>query len=299
MSEPTTGPIRLRTLLRSWVAAVRTPSMLCDESPRASALSIWDPIHLGIDEHGRSVRVTLAYRNALIAGEPGAGKSVGLNCPVAHAALSTDCRLWLFDGKLVELGLWRSCAERFVGNSLPDAIAALEDLQAEMDTRYDRLDAERRRKITPDDATDGVTPIVAVFDELAYYSATVGTKVERERFAVLVRDLVARGRAAGIIVIAATQRPSSDIIPTSLRDLFGYRWAFRCTTDSSSDIVLGAGWATRGHSAAAIAPEDKGVGLLLAEGGEPRRIKSAYLSDEQVYALADHAALLRSGRDVA
>ena len=97
-----------------------------------------------------------------------------------------------------------------------------------MDTRYDRLDADRRRKITPDDSAHGVHPKVAVFDELAYYSATVGTKQERERFAVLVRDLVARGRAAGIIVIAATQRPSSDIIPTSLRDLFGYRWAFRC-----------------------------------------------------------------------
>lgn len=293
MSEPT-APVRLRALLHDWLAAVRAPAAVCDEAPELSALSIWDPIHLGVDEHGHPVRVTLAYRNALLAGEPGAGKSVGLNCIVGHAALSTDCDLWLFDGKLVELGLWRTCAARFVGPDLTDAIAALDELQAEMDRRYDLLDTHRRRKITPDDAAaHGISPAVAVFDELAYYSATVGTTKERDRFAVLVRDLVARGRAAGIIVIAATQRPSSDIIPTSLRDLFGYRWAFRCTTDSSSDIVLGAGWAARGHSAAAIAPEDKGVGLLLAEGGEPRRIKSAYLSDEQVYALADTATALR------
>ena len=293
MSEPT-APVRLRALLGEWVTAVRAPASLCDVAPKPSALSIWDPIHLGVDEHGHPVRVTLAYRNMLVAGEPGAGKSVALNLPVAHAALSIDCDLWLFDGKLVELGLWRTCAERFVGPDLDDAITALGDLQAEMDRRYDLLDAHRRRKITPDDGADGVRPIVAVFDELAYYSATVGTKREQDRFAVLVRDLVARGRAAGIIVVAATQRPSSDIIPTSLRDLFGYRWAFRCTTDSSSDIVLGAGWATRGHTAAAIAPEDKGVGLLLAEGGEPRRIKSAYLSDEQVYALAGRAASIRA-----
>ncbi|WP_433787558.1 FtsK/SpoIIIE domain-containing protein [Actinomycetospora sp. CA-101289] len=273
---------------------MRTPAGVCDQAPEPAGLSIWDPIHLGTDEHGRPVRVTLVYRNALLAGEPGAGKSVGLNLPVGHAALSTDCDLWLFDGKLVELGLWRTAAERFVGPDLSDAITALEELQAEMGRRYDLLDADRRRKITPEDAAHGVWPVVAVFDELAYYLATVGTKREQERFAVLVRDLVARGRAAGIIVIAATQRPSSDIIPTSLRDLFGYRWAFRCTTDSSSDIVLGAGWATRGHTAAAIAPEDKGVGLLLAEGGEPKRIKSAYLSDEQVYALADTATHLRS-----
>lgn len=292
-TEPTTQPIRLGTLLRAWVDAVRTPAVLCDEAPGASGLSIWDPIHLVVDEYGRLVRVTLAYRNGLLAGEPGAGKSVGLNCITGHAALSTD--LWLFDGKQVELGLWRRCADRFVGKSLPDAIDALEELQAEMDRRYDVLDADRRRKIVPEDTVRGIDPVVAIFDELAYYSATVGTKQDRETFAVLVRDLVARGRAAGIIVVAAPQRPSSDIIPTSLRDLFGYRWAFRCTTDSSSDIVLGAGWATRGHTAAAIAPEDKGVGLLLAEGGEPRRIKSAYLSDEQVYALADHAAALRIG----
>ncbi|GAA4862268.1 hypothetical protein GCM10023203_07300 [Actinomycetospora straminea] len=291
MSDPT----RLRVLLRDWLSAVTTPAAICDEAPEPLALSIWDPIHLGVDEHGQPVRATLTYRNLLVAGEPGAGKSVALNLPVGHAALSTDCDLWLFDGKLVELGLWRTCAERFVGPDLDDAITALSDLQVEMDRRYDLLDAQRRRKITPDDAAHGISPVVAVFDEVAYYSATVGTKSQREAFSVAVRDLVARGRAAGIIVVAATQRPSSDIIPTSLRDLFGYRWAFRCTTDSSSDIVLGAGWATRGYTAAAIAPEDKGVGLLLAEGGEPRRIKSAYLSDEQVYALADRATILRAG----
>ncbi|PVZ09045.1 FtsK/SpoIIIE domain-containing protein [Actinomycetospora cinnamomea] len=293
MSEP----VRFRDLLRSWTSSVRTPSAPCVEAPAPP--SIWDPIHLGIDEHGHPVRVTLAYRNALLAGEPGAGKSVGLNLPTAHAALSTDCSLWLFDGKRVELGLWRPAADGFVGPDLTEAIDALRELQADMDTRYDWLDARRRRKITPDDAAHGLSPIVAVFDEVAYYSATVGTKAEREAFSVLVRDLVARGRAAGIIVIAATQRPSSDIIPTSLRDLFGYRWAFRCTTDASSDIVLGHGWAARGHSAAAIPPEDKGIGLLLAEGGQPTRIKSAFLSDQQVDALAATAAWLREGRRIA
>ena len=142
-------------------------------------------------------------------------------------------------------------------------------------------------------------PIVVVLDELAYFSATVGTKREQEAFSVLVRDLVARGRAAGIIVVAATQRPSADIIPTSLRDLFGYRWAFRCTTDTSSDIVLGHGWAARGYTAASVAPEAKGIGFLLAEGGIPRRVKAAYLSDEQVYALADRAAMRRLAAGIA
>ncbi|SFN15334.1 DNA segregation ATPase FtsK/SpoIIIE, S-DNA-T family [Pseudonocardia ammonioxydans] len=260
------------------------------EDRTAAGPSIWEPIHLGVGEDGRPLRLPLIYRNMLLAGEPGAGKSVGLNNIVAHAALSADCRLWLFDGKIVELGLWRSCAERFIANDLDDAIQALLDLQSEMDSRYAVLDEQRRRKIAP---SDGVEPIVVVLDELAYFAATVGTKREQEAFSVLVRDLVARGRAAGIIVIAATQRPSADIIPTSLRDLFGYRWAFRCTTDTSSDIVLGHGWAARGYSSASVAPEAKGIGFLLAEGGIPRRVKAAYLSDAEVYALADRAALHR------
>ncbi len=110
-----------------------------------------------------------------------------------------------------------------------------------------------------------------------------------------MRDLVARGRAAGIIVVAATQRPSADIVPTSLRDLFGYRWAFRCSTDASSDTILGHGWASAGYTAAGIDPAARGVGWLLAEGGIPRRVKSAYLSDPDVARLAAHAALRRSG----
>lgn len=308
MSEhPTTQPLPVRTadagvsrrLVRPLLALARWADEHRAERRERRAEdgpSIWEPIHLGIGEDGRPIRVPLIYRNMLLAGEPGAGKSVGLNNIVAHAALATDCRLWLFDGKIVELGLWRSCADRFVANSLDDAIGALLDLQSEMDQRYAVLDDERRRKIAP---ADGVPPVVVVLDELAYFSATVGTKREQEAFSVLVRDLVARGRAAGIIVVAATQRPSSDIIPTSLRDLFGYRWAFRCTTDASSDIVLGHGWASRGHSAATVAPETKGIGFLLAEGGVPRRIKAAHLSDEQVHALAERAALRRLAAGIA
>jgi S-DNA-T family DNA segregation ATPase FtsK/SpoIIIE len=72
-------------------------------------------------------------------------------------------------------------------------------------------------------------------------------------------------------MIAATQRPSADIIPTSLRDLFGFRVAFRCTTDSSSDIILSVAWAKEGYSARTIRPEDVGVGFILAEGGIPRK----------------------------
>ena len=94
-------------------------------------------------------------------------------------------------------------------------------------------------------------------------------------------------------VIAATQRPSVDIIPKSLRDLFGYRAAFRCTSAGSSDIILGDGWSGAGYSATDISPVNPGEALLIAEGGIPERVKVSYLSDADIRALADYAAWTR------
>ena len=254
--------------------------------------SIWQPVHLGIDETGAEVRVTLAERNLLIGGEPGSGKSVALNLIVGHAALSLDCRLVLVDGKRVELGLWRACADAFIGPSIMDGIALLRRLQSMMDSRYDVLLDAGRRKIS--NAAGQPAVVLVVIDELAYFSATVGDSKQQKEFVTLVRDLVARGRAAGIIVVAATQRPSADIVPTSLRDLLGYRLPFRCSTNSSSDVILGHGWANEGYTAADVDPAARGVGWLIAEGGVPRRIKTGYLTDNQVTRLAERAAKLRA-----
>ncbi|GGJ88885.1 hypothetical protein GCM10010123_18100 [Pilimelia anulata] len=260
--------------------------------PTAS-LSIFDPIYLGIDEYGLPVYLDLPYRNLLAGGEPGGGKSGLLNAVTGHASLCADARLILLDGKLVELGLYRDCADVFVGPNLTDAITVLRRLQIVMDRRYTWLLAQGRRKIR---ATDGVEVIVVVIDEIALYSATLGTKPEQEEFSALLRDLVARGRACGIPVVAATQRPSFDIIPTSLRDLFGYRAAFRCTTTNSSNIVLGQGWAEQGYTASDIAPENQGECLLITEGGFPRRVKVAYLDDDDIKKIAAHAAWSRRTR---
>jgi S-DNA-T family DNA segregation ATPase FtsK/SpoIIIE len=251
---------------------------------------MFDPIYLGIDEFGAPVYLDLVYRNLLAGGEPGGGKSGLLNTIAAHAALSIDTRLVLFDGKLVELGMWEDVADEFVGPDIAHALTVLRRLQTVMNNRYAWLRAQGRRKIA---ATDGMSVITAILDEIAFFSATIGSKEEREEFIALLRDLVARGRAAGIPVVAATQRPSFDIIPTSLRDLFGYRAAFRCTTPNSSNIVLGHGWAEQGYTATDISPTNQGAAYLIAEGGVPRRIKVAYLSDTQIQSIADYAAWIR------
>ncbi len=271
------------------------PTLVADTGSGAvelgPTLSIFDPVHIGIDEFGQSKRLPLIYRNMLIGGEPGAGKSALLNAVVAHAALSLDCRLILLDGKQVELGQWRSCADAFVGPDIRQALSLLTRMQIMMDRRYAYLLECERRKIA---AVDAFLPYLLACDEIAYFSATTGDKKTREDFAALLRDLVARGRAVGIIVVAATQRPSSDIIPTSLRDLFAWRFAGRCTTNSSSDIVLGQGWAQQGWSANTISPNNPGAGLLIAEGGMPELVKVAYLDDRTCAAIAAYAATLRA-----
>jgi DNA segregation ATPase FtsK/SpoIIIE-like protein len=257
----------------------------------AALVSLWEPIPVGVDEDGRQVAISLPERNVLLGGEPGAGKSAALSLLVAAAALDPGVKLWLFDGKRVELAAWAPCAERLVGPDLAEAADVLDALRAEMDLRYAQLLAWGRRKVTPG---DGLGLHVVVIDELALYLAT-GERKARDRLAESLRDLIARGRAAGVIVLAATQKPSSDVVPTSVRDLFGFRWALRCATRDASDTILGSGWATEGHSAADIDPAARGVGLLLHEGGQPVRLRAAYLDDPTIARIATRATGLRRG----
>ena len=259
--------------------------------PVASALSMFDPIRVGRDEFGLPLLIKVIYKNLLAAGEPGSGKSGLMNVLTAHAALSDRSRLVLFDGKVVELGMWDEVADEFVGPDLDKAIITLLRLQRVMDNRYAWLKARRRRKIEP---SDGLTVITAVFDEIALFSTVLGTEQQQRLFVTLLRDLVARGRAAAMPVIAATQRPSVDIIPKSLRDLFGYRAAFRCTSTGSSDIILGDSLSSQGYDATSILPTSQGAALIIAEGGTPVRMRGDYLSDTEIDTLAEYAAWKRA-----
>jgi S-DNA-T family DNA segregation ATPase FtsK/SpoIIIE len=242
-------------------------------------VSLWDPIHFGIGEDGLVVRLNLVERNLLIGGEPGAGKSVALSIIVASAALDPSVHLTLLDGKHVELAPWANVADRFVGPNQLDAVNVLEELRDIMDSRYATLAATRRRKLSRDDP-DGLH--VVVIDELAFYLRG-GQKATRDNFSELLRDLV-----------AATQKPSHEVVPTWIRDLFAFRLAMRCTSSDASDTILGQGWASQGFSAANIDPAQRGVGLLLAEGGVPTSIMTPFLSDEDIDLLADHAESVRT-----
>lgn len=259
------------------------------------SLSMFDPIHVGINEFGLPHHIRIIYKNILAAGEPGGGKSGLLNILAAHVALSVLSRMVLFDASQVELGMYDDVADEFVGPDMDKAIITLLRLQKVMDNRNAWLLAHRRRKIEPG---DGLSVITTIFDEIAAYATVLGTEQQQRLFIALLRDLVARGRKVAMPVIAATQRPSIDIIPKSLRDLFGYRAAFRCTSTGSSDIILGDNWAARGYSATDISPLNQGESLLIAEGGIPERVKVAYLTDADIIALADYAAWARRVRSL-
>jgi FtsK/SpoIIIE family len=255
----------------------------------AGELSLWRPIPVGVDEDGSEVTVSLPERNLLLGGEPGAGKSNILQLLVAVGALDPAVKLTLLDPKLVELAGWQGSASRLVGPNVDDAIEVLKQVVAEVDDRYLTLLANRARKVTEG---DGLPLHLVGIEELAYYTNGPDRKAA-QAFSTLLRDFVARGRAAGMVTIATTQKPSADVVPTYLRDLFGFRWALRCSTPDASDTILGRGWASQGYSAASIDPAARGVGWLLQEGGIPTRLRAYYLNDLDLADLARGAEQAR------
>lgn len=264
-----------------------TPSPLLD----VSRTDLWDACDLGVNEDGLIESVNVVERQVLFGGEPGSGKSVALCQLVATGALDPTCDLWIFDGKVVELSIWQNCAKAFVGYHIDEAVSTLEELVSLMEHRYEQMHQLGLRKVT---RSSGLRLQVVVFDELAIYLAGPD-KLNSQRCLQLLRDLVARGRAAGIVVLAATQKPSAETVPSSLRDLFGLRWALRCSTRDASDTVLGAGWASEGYSASLINASERGVGFVLYDG-VPVKIRAFLLSDHDVAILAERAERLRGFR---
>ena len=265
------------------------PNNLRSGIVEVAQVDLWQAVPFGLAEDGSVVDLTLPEHNLLLGGEPGSGKSVALSSIVAAAALDPRVSITLLDGKQVELAPWRAVAEDFVGPDQERAVQVLDQLRSEMDHRYAQLLETGTRKI---DRESRFGLHLVVIDELAFYLRG-GKKTTREEFAELLRDLVSRGRAAGIIVVAATQKPSHEVVPTWIRDLFAFRLAMRCSSADASDTILGSGWATRGYSAASIVPTKRGVGYLLAEGSLPVLLKTPFLSDEEITGIARRAAELR------
>lgn len=256
--------------------------------------SFWGRISIGPDVRGLPISISVVERSGLIGGEPGAGKSASGNTILLAAALDPRVILWLADGKGGgDLEPFEPLCEQYEGDADPEAFNAMLDLAlANMKARYALLKKLGKRKVTEDLAAKHpeLRQLLLWVDELMLYTTDdeYGKKITKK-----LRNLVSRGRAAAIITFCATQKPGSDVVDTSLRDLLSIRWALRCTTPEASDTILGRGAAASGYSAKTIESEMRGAGFLWSEGSNPQMVRADYYSDEQVTELIERATDLR------
>jgi S-DNA-T family DNA segregation ATPase FtsK/SpoIIIE len=230
-------------------------------------------------------------RHLLIGGETGGGKSVALSAIVASAACDPSIRLVLLDAKRLELAIWKHAADAFVGPSLEDAGAVLKEVRDEVDRRTTIMEAECAKTGIPvRNAMPDMSRIVVIIDELAEYT---NCGKESAEIVSTLRSLVSLGRAVGVVIVAATQKPQASVVPSEVRDLFPYRFALRCGTPQMSDTILGSGWASREADASRL-PSQPGLGLLLVDGYQPQRIQTYPLSDAELASLSQQARERRS-----
>ncbi|MEU9072583.1 FtsK/SpoIIIE domain-containing protein [Streptomyces sp. NPDC048306] len=259
-----------------------------------AATNFWGRIAIGPDVRGLPMSISVVERSGLVGGEPGAGKSASGNVILLAAALDPRVILWLADGKGGgDLEPFEELCEWFEGDADPEAFyEMLKAAVADMKARYALLKKLGKRKVTEELANK--YPLLRQkllwVDELMFYTTDddFGKKITK-----LLRNLVSRGRAAGIVTFCATQKPGSDVVDTSLRDLLSIRWALRCTTPEASDTILGKGAAAAGYSAKTIEPEMRGAGFLWAEGSNPALVRADYYTDDQVELLIKRAYDLR------
>lgn len=274
-----------------------TPGPLLELAHHGGQVDFFAPIPAG-----RTVRGAVQYlpplveKSMLIGGEPGAGKSVAAFCVLLAAALDPRVRLWLVDGKGVggNLKKLKPIADRYDDSLDPrEFMRILDDLRAEMQARVRLLNRLGEEKITAKLVKDHpeLAPLVFFIDELKEYTAAFDPKLAKEFNQKLI-SLVSLARATGIITIACTQKPSTDVVKSSLRDLLVVRWALRCATSEASDTIL-PGKSAQGYGAETISIAQRGAGLMDPTGTRPVFIRSDFYGSAHIAAIVEHATRLR------
>jgi hypothetical protein len=226
-----------------------------DEKYGVDAKALWqrcptDPgsliAPLGTDIEGNPVTIDLSSADSphlLVAGTTGSGKSVALDT-ILKGLIRYDestLRLRLVDPKGTELVDFEEDPhlDGMIGMDAADAIDILEVSVKEMDARYKEMKEIRTRKLveynTKVEKADRKPWIVIVLDE---YADLTSDPEEKKQIEALLKRLTQKARAAGIHVIAATQRPSADVISTTIRSNFPAQLALRVKTATDSRIIL-------------------------------------------------------------
>ena len=276
---------------RSVLTYARDPLAEVHEYPHDYPVSM-KAIPFGIAESGEVVTYPVAENSWLLGGLPGGGKSGGQTALLAGMARLDHCAIIGIDAKRVEVRPWEPRLSALAVD-IPTIDELLAKVVAEMLRRYKLLEKKGWKKIRPSAETPQISVVI---DELAEIVGT-GLKENKEveeRISSNVRRLMSLGRAAGVTVQLATQKPSSDIVPTSLRDMVISRVAFACATDAQVDTILGAGSCHAGARADLIPRNRRGVAYAQTESSKnATRMRTFWIPDEDVAGIAEETAHLK------
>ena len=234
-------------------------------------------VALGQDIDGFTIVESIkAMPHGLIAGQTGSGKSVNINTILVSLLLKhtpEELKMILIDPKMVELSSYDELPHLLtpVITNVKAATAALKWAVDEMERRYQMFAESKVRDIVGynEEASRALPYMVIVVDELADLMVVASQAVEES-----IMRLTQKARAAGIHLLVATQRPSTDVIKGTIKSNIPTRVAFSVASHIDSQTIL--------DSAGAEKLIGKGDMLLMVNGKNKRRLQGAFVSDEDI-----------------
>lgn len=236
---------------------------------------------LGKDIAGKPVVANLEKMpHMLIAGATGSGKSVCINgiiLSLIYKASPDECRMILIDPKVVELSVFEQLPHLFcpVVTDAKKAAGVLKWAVLEMETRYKKMgkigarDLARYNQLQSDE-TEKMPRLVIIIDELADLMMVSSKEVEDS-----ICRIAQLGRACGMHLIVATQRPSVDVITGLIKTNIPSRIAFAVASATDSRVILDGGGAEKLLG--------RGDMLFHANGAaKPTRAQGAFVGDDEV-----------------
>lgn len=229
-----------------------------------------------------------ATPHLLVAGSTGSGKSVCINCIIASILMRAkpdQVKLVLVDPKKVEFSMYNGVPHLLspVVTDAKKASIALKNIVGEMERRYELLEHTKNKNITSynkfcETHTEyqKLPYIVVIIDELADLMLVAAKEVEDS-----IMRITQMARAAGIHLIVATQRPSTDIITGVVKANIPSRISFAVSSQIDSRTILDMGGAEKLLG--------KGDMLFLPMGESvPIRVQGAFVSEEELQKLVDY-----------
>ena len=225
----------------------------------------------------------------LIAGTTGSGKSVCMNSIIIsllYKASPDDVKLIMVDPKMVELGIYNGIPHLLIPvvTDPKKAAGSLQWAVTEMMRRYKAMsdagvrDLESYNSIVESQEENGkrLPQVVVIIDELADLMLVAAKEVEES-----ICRIAQMGRAAGIHLIIATQRPSADVITGLMKANIPSRIAFSVASAMESRIILD----TQGAEKLV----GKGDMLYAPIGcGKPKRVQGCFVTDGEVESVANY-----------